>query len=515
MRLACVFFVAACGSGGGFPDARPPDGPPPMGAFSVTWTVTDAMGKPIPCTFKFGTTNCDTDLAAGYKMLSCTASGGNWVAVFQTGTLDGTPTFFPIDDVPSAQLETMPATLPPPDYVMSWTTETPTVHHNFSFTSEIRYWFPYDSSKSYKLDFVGDDDLWMFVNKKLAVDIGGIHTPQSGTITISSANAANFGLTNGNVYEVEVFQAERQTTSSSFKLTLSGFNAGTSACGPICGDHVVTPPEQCDNGTANNTGGYNKCTPDCKLGPFCGDGMVTDSEECDNGTNSDAYGAKSGCGPGCKLPARCGDSLVQTDYGEQCDLGANNTGAYGGCTSQCQSAGYCGDGKVQNPQEQCDDGANDGTYGHCGDPTMPLPNCLLGPRCGDGIVQDAYGEECEPTSSNDPNCTAACKKPGVCGDGLVTAPEQCDYGSTMNDGSYGGCSPGCILAPHCGDGVKNGPEDCDDGVNDNSYGGCSPQCKLAAHCGDGHTDTGYEQCDDGVNNGPTGNCSTVCKFNVQ
>jgi cysteine-rich repeat protein len=215
------------------------------------------------------------------------------------------------------------------------------------------------------------------------------------------------------------------------------------------------------------------------------------------------------------LPARCGDSIVQTEYGEQCDLGTNNTGAYGGCTSQCQSAGYCGDGVVQNAQEQCDDGANDGTYGHCGDPTMPLPNCLLGPRCGDGIVQDAYGEECEPTSSNDPNCTAACKKPGVCGDGVVTPPEQCDYGSTNNDGSYGGCSPGCILAPHCGDGVKNGPEECDDGVNDNSYGGCSPQCKLAPHCGDGHFDTGYEACDDGVNNGPTDACSTTCKINLR
>lgn len=384
--------------------------------------------------------------------------------------------------------------------------------HNFSFTSEIRYWFQFDSTKTYKLDFLGDDDLWMFVNKRLAVDIGGIHTAQPGSVTINAANA--FGMTNGGVYEVEAFQAERQTTSSTFKLTLSGFNGAPTACGPICGDRVVTPPEQCDNGSANNTGGYNKCTPDCKLGPFCGDGMVTDSEECDNGTNNDAYGATSGCGPGCKLPARCGDSLVQTDYGEQCDLGANNTGAYGGCTSQCQSAGYCGDGTVQSPEEQCDDGANDGTYGHCGDPTMALPNCLLGPRCGDGIVQDAYGEECEPTSSNDPNCTQACKKPGVCGDGVVTPPEQCDYGSVMNDGSYGGCSPGCILAPHCGDGVKNGPEECDDGVNDNSYGGCSPQCKLAPHCGDGHVDTGYEACDDGVNNGPTDGCSTTCKFNV-
>jgi fibro-slime domain-containing protein len=474
----------------------------------------DAMGNPIPCTsLDASSTDCQTLEAAGATQISCTKSGGNWVAVYQTGALDGTPAFFPIDDVPGAQLETRAANIPPP-YDPNWGPEMPAKQHNFSFTTEIRYWFPYDSSKSYKLDFTGDDDVWMFVNKKLAVDIGGIHTPQNGTITISNANAATYGLTNGGVYEVEVFQAERQTTSSSFKLTLSGFNAGTSACGPVCGDHVVTPPEQCDNGTANNTGGYNKCTADCKLGPFCGDGMVTDSEQCDNGTNGDAYGAMSGCAPGCKLPARCGDKLVQTEYGEQCDDGTNS-GGYGGCTNQCQRAGYCGDGKTQSPQEQCDDGANDGTYGHCGDPTMQLPNCMLGPRCGDGIVQDAYGEECEPTSSSDPNCTAACKKPGVCGDGVKTAPEECDYGAVQNDGSYGGCAPSCILAPHCGDAIKNGPEDCDDGVNDNSYGGCSPQCKFAAHCGDGMTNKPYEQCDDGVNNGPTGVCSTVCKFNVQ
>ena len=50
--------------------------------------------------------------------------------------------------------------------------------HNFSFTSEIRYWFQFDSTKTYQLDFLGDDDLWMFVNKRLAVDIGDI-TPLS------------------------------------------------------------------------------------------------------------------------------------------------------------------------------------------------------------------------------------------------------------------------------------------------------------------------------------------------
>ena len=477
--------------------------------------MLDAAGNPIPCTSRFASsTDCQTLEAMGATRISCTMSGGNWVAVYQTGALDGTPAFFPIDDVPGAQLDPVGANIPPP-YDPNWGKESPLKSHNFSFTSEIRYWFPFDSSKTYKLDFTGDDDVWMFVNKRLAVDIGGIHTPQNGTVTLSAANAGTFGLTNGGVYEVEVFQAERQTTSSSFKLTLSGFNAGTSVCGPVCGDFVVTPPEQCDNGTANNTGGYNKCTQDCKLGPFCGDAKVTDSEECDNGTNGDAYGAMTGCGPGCKLPARCGDSKVQTEYGEQCDLGPNNNnGAYGGCTNTCQSAGYCGDGKVQTPQEQCDDGANDGTYGNCGDPMMPLPNCNLGPRCGDGIVQDQYGEQCEPMSSNDPNCTKACRKPGVCGDGIPTPPEQCDDGAVNNNGDYGGCAPGCVLAPHCGDAVKNGPEECDDGVLDNSYGGCSPVCKLAAHCGDGMTNAPYEQCDNGVNNGPSNPCSAVCKFNI-
>ena len=46
----------------------------------------------------------------------------------------------------------------------------PAVLHNFSFTSEIRYWFQFDSTKTYKLDFLGDDDLWIFVNKRLIRD---------------------------------------------------------------------------------------------------------------------------------------------------------------------------------------------------------------------------------------------------------------------------------------------------------------------------------------------------------
>jgi hypothetical protein len=50
-RLTCGLYLAfaACGGGGGFPDARPPDSAGPTGTFSVSWTVNDQNHKPISC----------------------------------------------------------------------------------------------------------------------------------------------------------------------------------------------------------------------------------------------------------------------------------------------------------------------------------------------------------------------------------------------------------------------------------------------------------------------------------
>jgi len=53
--------------------------------------------------------------------------------------------------------------------------------------------------KTYKLDITGDDDVWVYINKQLAVDIGGTHTPVEGSITLDSAAATKFGLAAGNV----------------------------------------------------------------------------------------------------------------------------------------------------------------------------------------------------------------------------------------------------------------------------------------------------------------------------
>jgi hypothetical protein len=141
-------------------------------------------------------------------------------------------------------------------------------------------------------------------------------------------------LTEGEVYEVAIFHAERHTGASNFSLTLDGFVTERSTCDYTCGDGVATRFEFCDDGDGQNTGEYGHCLPDCSaLGPHCGDGVVDEGfEDCDDGDN---LGGASGCNPDCTEGASCGDGIRQPDLGEECDAGPDNGTPGSACSETC------------------------------------------------------------------------------------------------------------------------------------------------------------------------------------
>jgi fibro-slime domain-containing protein len=183
--------------------------------------------------------------------------GNNYKALYIVGKVDGSPLFFPVDgDTFTPASELKGAQIPPVyDASATWPYDLDATgakrQHNFSFTSELHSYFRYDKSKPLTLDFVGDDDLWIFINGRLAVDLGGIHPAVDGRIIIGTdGNAVTtitatyptspaptptkqtlaLALQDGVVYEIAIFQAERQSTSSSLKLTLPPFNNSPSEC---------------------------------------------------------------------------------------------------------------------------------------------------------------------------------------------------------------------------------------------------------------------------------------------
>lgn len=104
--------------------------------------------------------------------------------------------FFPLDGVPSAEATQNDDDGQP---------------RNFGFTTELHTSFRYAGGEVFT--FRGDDDVFVFVDEKLVVDIGGVHGPTEGSVAIDQ-----LGLTKGSVYTLDLFQAERNPTGSNFRI---------------------------------------------------------------------------------------------------------------------------------------------------------------------------------------------------------------------------------------------------------------------------------------------------------
>jgi hypothetical protein len=183
----------------------------------------------------------------------------------------------------------------------------------------------------------------------------------------------------------------------------------------------------------------------------------------------------------------CGDGRVSGD--EKCDIGISE-GSPGACPTKCPELAHC------NPRAL----NNSGCQAECvllqmvcmsGDGCCP-GNCTAdndtdcSSRCGDGLVQEEYGETCEPESTtpckrsdaecddkdpctvdkligNAKNCNALCTNV------KIAAPKNGD-GCCLN-GSDANGDDDC--KPICGNKVREAGEDCDGTT------GCSASCVLS------------------------------------
>lgn len=85
---------------------------------------------------------------------------------------------------------------------------------NFHFTFELQTEFTYDADAGMSFKFTGDDDVWVFIDGKLVIDIGGVHSAVSQTIDLDRLE----WLEDGRDYSLSFFFAERHRSQSNFRI---------------------------------------------------------------------------------------------------------------------------------------------------------------------------------------------------------------------------------------------------------------------------------------------------------
>jgi fibro-slime domain-containing protein len=89
---------------------------------------------------------------------------------------------------------------------------------NYHFTYQIAATFGYKPNTGQTFTFTGDDDVWVFFDKQLGIDLGGVHGAVSQTVNLDTLFGP--GKAEGN-YSFDFFFAERHTSESNLRIDTS------------------------------------------------------------------------------------------------------------------------------------------------------------------------------------------------------------------------------------------------------------------------------------------------------
>lgn len=79
-------------------------------------------------------------------------------------------------------------------------------HANFKYKPGLRF------------SFRGDDDIWIYIDNKLAVDLGGTHLAAPGYVNLDNFEGASGTLQVGATYDLDIFFCDRRTTMSNVRI---------------------------------------------------------------------------------------------------------------------------------------------------------------------------------------------------------------------------------------------------------------------------------------------------------